>query len=211
MNKRENTAVSIYNDLRQKIIHLEYKPGEILNETQLAELYLVSRTPVREALHRLKYDGLIQIFPKIGAQVVQIDLQYLKKSFDVKKALDSLAMRLAIDNSNKEDLESLKELVEEYGRNLENLSKLVMLDAAFHHKIAQMANNEVLDETLDTIQSHLIRLWYYTGIGNGVFEQFYGDFKEMIRAIEEKDYQLAEKLAVAHVDVYHQKLKEKFI
>lgn len=211
MKKKPNSTSLIYEDVKKKIISLQYKPGEILNETQLAALYSVSRTPIREVLHRLQQDNLIKIFPKVGAQIVQIDLQYLKKCFDVKKSLDVLSVKLAIDNATEEDIKELWEIVRQFDVNKDNVFLLMDLDEEFHRKLRKMSDNPVLDEALDKIHSQLKRLWYYTTNSVGLSPKFNDNFKVIVKAVEARDKEKAAAAVVDHVDIYNEQIRNDLI
>ncbi len=209
--KKKNTTTLIYDDVKKKIISLQYKPGEILNETQLATLYSVSRTPIREVLHRLQQDNLIQIIPKVGAQIVQIDLQYLKKCFDVKKSLDVLSVKLAIDNSTEKDIQELWDIVHQFDENTDNVFLLMDLDEEFHRKLREMSDNPVLDEALDRIHSQLKRLWYYTTNSVGLSPKFNDNFKAIVGAVEIGDKAKAAQAVIDHVDIYNEQIRNDLI
>ncbi len=68
----------IYNILKRRIIELKYEPGEVLNEVDLAEEFGISRTPIRKVFQQLTTDKLLNVIPRVGAQVTPIDFIYMK-------------------------------------------------------------------------------------------------------------------------------------
>ena len=86
----------VFETLRQKILKGELKPGERLIEVALAQRLGVSRTPVREAIHKLEQEGLVVMAPRKGAQVATISAQSVRDVLEVRKAMECLAVCLAI-------------------------------------------------------------------------------------------------------------------
>ena len=78
----------IFEVLKKRIIELEMKPGDVINEKDLIVEFEVSRTPVREALIKLSQIDLVEIRPRVGTFVTQIDLATVKSAYEVKKNLE---------------------------------------------------------------------------------------------------------------------------
>ena len=88
MRKKRFTTQEIYQDLWQQIISFEIFPGSRVTETELADIYRTSRTPVREALKRLEVEGLIRIRPKQGCFVRNVDIELISDYYTVRVALE---------------------------------------------------------------------------------------------------------------------------
>ena len=86
----------IYNELLKRIIELDYKPGDIIEEKKIAKEFNVSRTPVREALLKLSNKSLVQMIPRMGTYVSQIDIKRVKNAYQVKKKLEAYAGSLTV-------------------------------------------------------------------------------------------------------------------
>ena len=94
----------VFETLRQKILKGELKPGERLIEVALAQRLGVSRTPVREAIHKLEQEGLVVMAPRKGAQVATISAQSVRDVLEVRKAMECLAVCLAISRITPQEL-----------------------------------------------------------------------------------------------------------
>ncbi|MGD8595349.1 MAG: GntR family transcriptional regulator, partial [Gammaproteobacteria bacterium] len=105
--KKRITALQIYQDLRQMIMDFDLFPGTRVTETEIAESFNVSRTPVREALQRLELEGLLTIRPKQGCFVRPVDIQTISDYYDVRVALEAAAIELACENMPDEQIEEL--------------------------------------------------------------------------------------------------------
>ena len=100
MAKMKLDAEKIYKILKRKIILLEYIPGAVLNEADLAEEYNISRTPIRRVFQLRENDKLLNLIPRFGAQVIPIDFKAMKYVFEVTKELDPFATKLAVDRKS---------------------------------------------------------------------------------------------------------------
>ena len=99
----------VFNTLRQAILKGELAPGERLMEIQLAERLGVSRTPIREAIRKLELEGLVLMIPRKGAEVAKISEKSLRDVLEVRRSLEELAIELACQRMNEEDIEKLEE------------------------------------------------------------------------------------------------------
>ena len=106
----------VFNTLRQAILTGELKPGERLMEIHLANRLGVSRTPIREAIHKLELEGLVTMIPRRGAEVAQITEKSMSDVLEVRRALDALCAELACDRITEAGLESLRQSCDEIGR-----------------------------------------------------------------------------------------------
>lgn len=91
----------VFETLRQKILKGELKPGERLIEVALAQRLGVSRTPVREAIHKLEQEGLVVMAPRKGAQVATISAQSVRDVLEVRKARNVLLSVLPFPESHR--------------------------------------------------------------------------------------------------------------
>ena len=99
----------VFKTLRQAILKGELEPGERLMEMQLAEQLGVSRTPIREAIRKLELEGLVLMIPRRGAEVAKISEKNLRDVLEVRRSLEELAIDLACQRIQEEELETLRE------------------------------------------------------------------------------------------------------
>ena len=97
----------VFNTLRQAILTGELKPGERLMEIHLAERLGVSRTPVREAIHKLELEGLVTMSPRRGSAVAQITEKSMSDVLEVRRAMDALCAELACERISDEELDTI--------------------------------------------------------------------------------------------------------
>jgi len=150
--------------LRQKSVELlsnailssKIKPGERLNESELARKLHVSRAPIREALQQLQEQGLIVNVPRRGMFVVSLDEESIQKINSLRAVLESEALRLARLHAGSKEKEKLTRLVE----SMERMShvptnEMVRVDMEFHRMIWSFTKNEYLEKTLISLTAPL--------------------------------------------------------
>ncbi len=156
--------LEIYNTVKDRILFLEYKPGQILNEKVLANEFGISRTPLRDVLSRLEWDQLVRILPRTGTMVTEIEFQKMMYTYQVRFEIEELIGKLAGDHPGGEYLDRLDALGDACANLLEsqNRKALVLTDITFRRVLADAADNPVLRD----ISSHLYdctrRLWFST-------------------------------------------------
>lgn len=133
----------IYKLLKNKIIKKELFPNCKILEAQLSEETGISRTPIRTALKRLSYEGILTIIPNRGAFVSSPTYDEIKAVYECKKTLESAAIRLACVNITDEQLSKLEEcLKREYeAHSRKDLYQFIKINDMLHMTIAQASKN----------------------------------------------------------------------
>ncbi|MFO7888148.1 MAG: GntR family transcriptional regulator [Eubacteriales bacterium] len=154
---------TIYNEILKRIIYLEYKPGDIIEEKKIAMEFNVSRTPVREALLFLSGKDLVQMIPRMGTYVSQIDIKKVKNAYQVKKKLESYAAELAAENASEEDIKKLFEITREMSKykGKPDYDKYIQKDYEFFKELRSLTRNELLEETLAELNNSIVRFLRY--------------------------------------------------
>src|SRR2546428_5892120 len=117
----ENLTVwqRVYDHLREEILAGRLKPGAELAEVALSEQLGVSRGPIREALGRLASEGLVTVRPRRGAVVRSLSKEEFLELYQVREALEMMAVKLAVPRLRAEDFEALPGLIETVARPAE--------------------------------------------------------------------------------------------
>ena len=152
--KKVNSDVA-YDYIRKRILSGEYVPGFSLMTEVLALEIGVSRTPVREALHKLKADGLVSIRARLGASVKKVDVKEFREMCDLRLALEGHAAGLAALNHGQADLREIKfalDAMRDYTERINAadqehplLDSMVQEDVRFHIAIMTAANGRRAD------------------------------------------------------------------
>ena len=195
----------VFETLRDAIITQVLKPGERLMEIQLADEMGVSRTPVREAIRKLELEGLVVMVPRKGAYVAGVSMKDIHEVYEVRAALEMLAVSLAAERITDEELDALERQVlresEEEAKDNENtLDNIVYIDTTFHDIIYQAAHNQRLVQFLNILQEQLQRFRAASLSRPGRSKTALEEHKQIIEALAERNGELASKLAKEHID-----------
>ncbi|NLK22023.1 MAG: GntR family transcriptional regulator [Epulopiscium sp.] len=191
----------VFNTLRKAILSGDLLPGERLMEKQLAEKMGVSRTPIREAIRKLELEGFVVMVPRKGAQVANITEKDIQDVLEVRSVLEALAVRLACDKMEKEDLGQLKETMDIFSdaAKEEDVDTMIKKDTEFHDIIFGATKNEKLIQIVNNLreQIHRYRVAYLKSFGD--FKAIQEEHEQIVHAIENKNPSLAEKVATEHI------------
>lgn len=140
----------VFSTLENAIITGKYKAGEALTELSVSKELSVSRTPVREAMHRLKEEGLIELVPNRGAVVLGVSVDDLIDIYKIRMRLEGLAASGAAEKMTDGEKNALRENVELAGFYISknNPEKLKELDTEFHDLIYRGAGSRIIYRTL---------------------------------------------------------------
>jgi DNA-binding GntR family transcriptional regulator len=203
----------IYEILRSRIIHLEYEPGLVLNEVDLAEEFNISRTPIRKVFQLLHSDKLLNIVPRFGAQVTPIDFKQMKYIFEVTRELDPFASRLAVERISEEKIKELEEIMlrfENYDIS-KDYQNAINDDERFHSIILSSCGNPWLQDILTSLHYHTERLWHYCEQYFDSIDLFSHTLGKVLEGIKEKDLDKVEKYAREHIDEFVFKIKKEML
>lgn len=153
---QKSAAQVVYDQLKQQIIDFELYPGTRITESEIAENFQVSRTPVRAALQRLETEGQITIMPKQGCFVRSVDIETISQFYDVRITLEAKAVELACDHMDDDDLDALREVwnADKLEEQLD-MDEIKAQEEAFHIGIAIGSGNPVLANYLRDINNNI--------------------------------------------------------
>ncbi len=142
-------AEQVFERLEGEILSGKYQRGELLTEMRLVSDLGVSRTPVREALHRLEQEHLIQISPK-GILIVGVTQKDLEDIFAIRLRIEGLASREAALHITDEQIAELLETVElqEFYVGRKDADHIKGLDSKFHRQLYKFSGSAILNDTL---------------------------------------------------------------
>jgi DNA-binding GntR family transcriptional regulator len=202
-------AIHVFERLRDEILSLELRPGQLIDEASLAARFEVSRSPVREALVRLAAEGLVDTVPNKGTVVTPLNLVELPQYFDALDLIQRAVMRLAARHRSDADLVAIRTAQKEYRRRVVTNDALGMIaqNVVFHIAIANAGRNRIFTDTYHRILSEgrrNLRL-YYRSYGDTLPEELCHAHDAQIDAIAARDEDLAERLGHEHAEEVHQR------
>jgi DNA-binding GntR family transcriptional regulator len=147
----------VYERLLREIKLGHFGPGERLREAEVARTLGVSRTPVREALSRLHYRGLVELTPS-GLMVSRLNRAQTIELFSMREVLEGTAAMFAAQYASPSEIEDLRQILDAFGQNLGNAARLAEINHLFHNAIYEAAHNRYLLRTLDELNDSLALL-----------------------------------------------------
>jgi DNA-binding GntR family transcriptional regulator len=204
-----NNNASLYDELKKRIVLLDYEPGQVLREKELIEEFGVSRTPVREALIRLETDGLVRILPNLGTIVSEVSFQQLKDVIEVRSHLILLSGQLAAARITKQELEELQGLIEQMKQ--EKDPKLLMdLDTRAHDLVNQASKNEMLVNMLGQLRDLVVRIWFYFPTNDEYYHGLSEEFEELEAALQAGNQEASARLLEKHTQRFIDHIRGQF-
>jgi DNA-binding GntR family transcriptional regulator len=158
--RRGTAGPYLYAALRDLIVRAELAPGERLSETELGERLGVSRTPIREALGKLRDDRLVEVRPQIGTFVARISPQAVSDAQFIREALECTAVRVAAELAGEESMAQLEENLraQERATDREDIDSWQLLDDTFHRQLCDLSGHPGVWPVNDRAKSHLVRV-----------------------------------------------------
>jgi DNA-binding GntR family transcriptional regulator len=159
LNHRKPLGQMVYENLRQAIVGGRIAPGTRLVECQIADAQGISRTPVREAIHKLERERFIERLPRGGFSVLGLNRQDIIETFGIRSVLEGYAARLAAFNYQTGDLKPLEEKIDEFERLLEKkqLKALPDLNTRFHDLLYNLCRSQRLIGMIYALRDHIYR------------------------------------------------------
>jgi len=149
----------IYEHLREQLLNGEIAPLEHLIEAKIAKEIGTSRTPVREALHSLELEGLIESIPRVGYVVKPTSEQEVEEICEIRMAIEGVAVRWAMEKAHKKLVEELKKNISISDEKVSkgDVKAFVDMDAQFHEIISKFSGSKRLRELAQTLRRHMLR------------------------------------------------------
>ena len=198
---RTYLAGTVYEALRRDIVEREFVPGEPLTEQDLSRRYGVSRTPVREALAKLERDRLVRVVPKKGAFVRSISHDDVRELYQIREALEALAMRLAAPRFDRGELSGFTARFRELKARGAKATpdEVRALGEELHTAVLKRAGNARLVEALEQIREQIRPVWTMAVVAPRRVQGLVHEHLAILDALTKADARRAERLMAQHV------------
>lgn len=153
--KKKTLNQMVYESLKELILSGGFKPKSKLSEVAVAEKLGVSATPVREAFRMLASEGLVEIIPWKGVYIKEFSNDEVKEAYQCREALEVLAISLAIDRIDEEDIKLLDEYIH-ISSNIDTVTQIVDINTKIHEFIIEKSNNRKLALLLNSLDDILL-------------------------------------------------------
>lgn len=203
-NTKQGSSVQrIYDQLKQMAINYRFRPGEPLNEVELATSLGVSRTPLREVLNRLVAEDLLDFVPRRGFLGRSLNAKLIYDLYEMRCGLEVISTKLAIERATEDEITGLANFWESVSDKFDTYTpaECVHFDEQFHEQLALLSRNT---ELLHTLQSINTRIHFIRQIFMEDFDKRNDTCKhhwEILKAIKEHEIEMAAKCMSSHVEV----------
>jgi DNA-binding GntR family transcriptional regulator len=152
-----------YTDLEELIVTLQLEPGSVVSEGMLSQRLGIGRTPIREALQRLARERLVNILPRRGVIVSEINVGSQLKLLELRREVERLLARSAARRSTPEERKTFKQLADEFEASSSRNDDIAFMrvDRAFNELCLTAARNEFTVSAMGLMQSLSRRFWYH--------------------------------------------------
>ena len=185
-----------------------YRPGDRLVESELAERFGVSRTPIREALQRLETQSLLARDGR-SLIVASLDHNQMAELYEVRAELEGLAARLAAKHAGREEVRVLYAMIDDDAALIGQPRELSLANRRFHHQIHLASRNRFLVQQLESVHRSMALLAETSLAADGRGEMALKEHRAIVEAIESGDGAAAEKLLKDHLSyAFETRLKQ---
>jgi DNA-binding GntR family transcriptional regulator len=199
--KKENLGSQVFEQLKGMILRGEISPGRRMIESDIALSMGISRTPVREAVHKLEAEGLLMPLSKGGYAVRGLTISDIEDTFDIRSILESFAGYLAAKRHTEGEMVALEMKIDEFQRYLDrgDLKRLSAVNTEFHealyalsrsHRLIKMING--LKDEIEFLRNIILNSEEMARLSNR-------DHREIVEAIKQRDAGKVERQLKEHI------------
>jgi DNA-binding GntR family transcriptional regulator len=194
-----------YEEIKRRVITLEYRPGAYLNAAQVSAQLGLGVTPVNQALNRLMIEGMVEVIPRKGAFVRPVSLEEILNVIDVRHVTEMHCVRLAAERATDAELAALVEIIDRAETLVpkRDIEGLMLLDREFHLSLSRAARNPVLAEILLSLHERSLRFWFISLSDDRHLLAVLREHREIADRLRKRDAEGACAAMHAHIDSFH--------
>ncbi|ACZ77746.1 MULTISPECIES: GntR family transcriptional regulator [Dickeya] len=203
-SRSADSVEKVYEKVKGLAIDYHFRPGERVNEVELAAQLGVSRTPVREALNRLAKDGFMNFVPNRGFYSRDLTPEGVRELYEVRMVIEQSTFRFACLRATDEEIAATTAIWEEVSQHRpaqteQDWAKIAEIDERFHMEIARISHNGRLYEMLDSLNS-LSRFFRRIDLETPVRRNnAYDEHVDIIAALRQRDIEKGVVLIEQHI------------
>ena len=199
--ERKSLGEHVFESLKQAIIQDNITAGEWLVESHIAETLGISRTPVREAIHKLEREGLIERQPRGGFTVLGLNRSDIEETFGIRSVLEGYAARLAAKKHKKEELKPLEKKIKEFQNALDRkkMKDLPAINTEFHDLLYALSKSPKLIGIINGLRDQIYRFRKMNLKEEKFAATSNQDHIQMLQSIRKRNAEGAERLTREHI------------
>lgn len=190
-----------YEKIKHLIITCQVKPGEYLNEAYLASIVGIGRTPVHQALDRLRLESLVEVIPRKGMIVKPVSINEVLHIIEARLSNECYAVRLAAERASAQDIAALEEVLKAAKQHVvsRDIAQLMLNDRQFHIILAQSTGKRVLADILRRLHERSLRFWFISLTSPEHHLEVCNEHQSVLDAVRAGDPDAAEKAMREHI------------
>ncbi len=199
--ERKSAGQNIFELLRHGITCGDIRSGSRIVESHIASILGVSRTPVREAIHKLEREGLLTKLQHGGYTVTSLTREDIEESFGIRAVLEGYAARLATIRHAPEDLKPLFSKIDEFEQHLQinDLDALPEINTALHDMLYSLSSNRSLIKIIKDLKDQFLRFRRIILKNKTLATASHHDHREMLAMMQKRREDDVERLVRDHV------------
>lgn len=199
--ERKSLGEHVFESLKHAIVRGKISSGEWLVESHIAETLGISRTPVREAFHKLEREGLIERQPRGGFTVLGLNREDIEETFGIRSVLEGYAAHLAAVKHEAQELEKLDQKIEEFQKALDRkkMDLLPAINTEFHDLLYGLSKSPKLINMINGLKDQIYRYREMILKESKYASTSNLDHKRMLKYIRKRDAEEAERLVREHI------------
>ena len=184
--------------------HLQFKPGECINEASVSALLGFGRTPVHQAIDRLMLEEMVEVIPRKGVIVKPVILHDVLQMIDVRMINETQCARLAAERADDSHVQSMSQVLDRARKAISerDIHVLMKLDREFHLLLANASKNFELAEILRKLNERSLRFWFISFTTPDHHYSFQQQHEALFEAIRAHDADKAESAMRVHIEAF---------
>jgi DNA-binding GntR family transcriptional regulator len=199
--ERKPLGPLVYDELKNAIVKGDMTPGSRVIESRVAAAMGISRTPVREAIHKLEREGLLRYNPKGGYFVAGMTREEIKETFGIRSILESYAAKLAAIQYQGDELKPLEKKIDEFQHYLDRgqTDELLRINTEFHDLLYALSRSPRLIKMIHDLKDEIFRFRQVILKKDEMAVISNEDHKLMLELIRERNADGVEKIVREHI------------
>jgi GntR family transcriptional regulator, rspAB operon transcriptional repressor len=200
-SRRGPARAHVYTALRDAIVAGQLAPGRQISENELAARLGVSRTPIREALQRLREERLVAVVPQYGTFVTHISESAVSDAQFVREALECAAIRGTALRARDQDLAALEGIIrrQDAAREANDSDSFYVLDDELHQLLCDLSGHDIAWSLSQRAKGHLNRIRRLSMPEPGYMMEMIGEHRAVVAAVAAHDPDEAEQALRHHL------------
>jgi DNA-binding GntR family transcriptional regulator len=201
LQERKPLGQHVFDNLKQAIIRGKIAPGEWLVESHIAGMLGISRTPVREAIHKLERERLIERQPRGGFTVLGLNRDDIEETFGIRSVLEGYAASLATIKHQPRELRVLEKKIEEFHQSLNKrqMDVLPEINTEFHELLYALSKSPRLVHMINGLRDQIYRFRQIILKDESLANVSNEDHIQMLKFMRKRDAEKVERLVREHI------------